>query len=81
MSPYDPRGAMNLRVVLGFGSLLLIGTGCPHAWMKGGTVDRTMAKDMREMLDDDDEPCPEGMTLKEDCSQRLADGSCPLTCQ
>jgi hypothetical protein len=71
---------MNLRGMLALTSLLLIGTGCPHDWMKGGTNDRAVSKDMRELVDDDVE-CPEGMVWKEDCGHRLADGSCRLTCQ
>lgn len=72
---------MNLRTLPGLGAMLILCTGCPHDWMKGGTNDRAMARDMREMVDDDDDACPEGQTLKEDCSRRLADGSCPVTCQ
>jgi hypothetical protein len=73
---------MNLRTLLGIGSLLLIGTGCPHDWMKEGTNDRAMAKDTREMLDDDDEEaCPDGMTLQEDCEHRRPGEPCPLRCQ
>jgi hypothetical protein len=74
---------MNLRVMLGLGSLLLIETGCPHDWAKGGTNDRAMAKDSREMLqtDDDESECPEGMTLKEDCTGRQPGEPCPMVCQ
>jgi hypothetical protein len=76
---------MNLRAMLGLGSLLIIGTACPHDWARGGTNDRAMAKDTREMLDvtgdDEEEDCPEGLTLKPDCTKRLSDGSCPVTCQ
>jgi hypothetical protein len=71
---------MNRLSPLVLSSLLLLGTGCPHDWMKGGTNDRAMGKDRRESLSDDDE-CPEGMTWQEDCSDRLADGSCPLRCK
>ncbi len=71
---------MNRIGILGVGILLLIGTGCPHDWMKGGTNDRAMSRDRRESLDDDDE-CPEGMTWQEDCSERFADGSCPVRCK
>jgi hypothetical protein len=71
--------------MLVLGGLLVVGTGCPHDWMKGGTNDRAMAKDMREMVgdveDEDDADCPEGMTLKPDCEHRLADGTCPLICK
>ena len=62
------------------GSLLLVGTGCPHDWMKGGTNDRAMSKDRRESLSDDDE-CPDGLTWQEDCSERRSDGSCPVRCK
>ncbi|KFE70015.1 hypothetical protein DB31_5057 [Hyalangium minutum] len=75
-----PRGLMNLRAKLVLGGLLVVGTGCPHDWMKGGTNDRAMAKDMREMLEDDEE-CPEGKTLRADCVNTLPDGSCRVTCQ
>jgi hypothetical protein len=74
---------MNLRALLGLGAMLLLGTGCPHDWMKGGTNDRAMARDMREMVDDDDDEfiCPEGKTAKVDCENPLPDGSCRVTCQ
>lgn len=72
---------MNLRTILGLGSLLLIATGCPSEWGKGGINDRSMAKDARETLDDDEKSCPEGMTLKEDCDQRRPGEPCPLRCQ
>jgi hypothetical protein len=71
---------MSLRALLAFGSLLLIGTGCPHDWVKDGTNDRAMAKDLRDMLDDEEE-CPEGMTVTEDCSKKRADGTCLVTCR
>lgn len=76
---------MNLRAMLVLGSLLLVGTGCPHDWMKGGTNDRAMSKDMRQMVEDgdeeDDAECPGGMTLQPDCEHRLSDGTCPLICK
>lgn len=76
---------MNLRAMLVLGGLLVLGTGCPHDWMKGGTNDRAMAKDMREMAEDveevDDADCPEGMTWKADCEHRLDDGTCRLICK
>lgn len=76
---------MNLRTMLGLGSLLLIATGCPSEWGKGGINDRAMAKDTRDALNGRDleegEECPEGKTLKVDCSKRRPDGSCPVSCQ
>jgi hypothetical protein len=72
---------MNLRTMLGLGSLLLIATGCPSEWGKGGINDRAMAKDTRKALEDDEAPCPEGMTLQEDCTKRRPDGSCREICQ
>ena len=57
---------MNLRAMLGLGSLLLIATGsCVRPeWGKGGINDRAMAKDTRKALEDDEAPCPEGMTCR-----------------
>lgn len=72
---------MNRFGTLVVGSLLLVGTGCPHDWMKGGTNDRAMSRDRRESLNDDDDECPEGMTWQEDCTERLADGTCPMRCK
>lgn len=50
------------------GCLLLVGTGCPEEWRKGGINDRAIRKDNRQRLnqdrpeaEDEDEPsCPEG---------------------
>jgi hypothetical protein len=40
---------MSGRVRLVFASLLLaVGTGCPHDWMIGGTMDEAMQKDLQE---------------------------------
>jgi len=36
---------MNRLSPLVLSGLLLLGTGCPHDWMKGGTNDRAMSKD------------------------------------
>ncbi|OJT26880.1 hypothetical protein BO221_02370 [Archangium sp. Cb G35] len=30
--------------------LLVLETGCPHAWGRGGNIDQALAKDMREYL-------------------------------
>jgi hypothetical protein len=30
--------------------LLVLGTGCPHAWARGGTIDRALEKDIQERL-------------------------------
>jgi hypothetical protein len=35
------------------------GTGCPHAFGRGGTVDRAVAKDMEERLEDYPDCTPE----------------------
>ena len=64
---------MNLRRWLILGSLLLVGTGCPHDWMRGGTNDRAMHKDTRDLVSDpsDDEeeenPCPEDKVASWKC--------------
>ena len=55
--------------------------GVPSRLDEGRHQRSAMARDMREMVDDDDDACPEGQTWKEDCSKRLADGTCPVTCQ
>jgi len=61
--------------------LCLLGTGCPHDWMKEGTNDRAMRKDMdeeQEELRQASTPCPEGQSRKEECQQN-AEGT--LTCE
>ena len=37
-----------LAVIMVF--LLALGTGCPHTWGRGGTIDRAMEKDIQERL-------------------------------
>ncbi|PTL77077.1 hypothetical protein [Vitiosangium sp. GDMCC 1.1324] len=34
--------------------LLMLGTGCPHTYRKGGKLDRAMQKDMEERFDERD---------------------------
>jgi hypothetical protein len=69
---------MNLRGLLMLGGLLLVGTGCPHDWMKGGTNDRAMRKDMKDLVpeqsqEEEEEPCPEGKVAVWKCE--------PLPCR
>lgn len=42
-------------------------TGCPHAFGRGGTIDRAVAKDVKESL----EPIP-------DCTDELLERLCPV---
>ncbi|MCY1081669.1 hypothetical protein [Archangium lansingense] len=65
--------------------LLALGTGCPHAWGRGGTIDEALAKDMREYLSNQNctledeewqEQCGEDFWSRPGVAQR----SCPLEC-
>lgn len=57
----------------GLCALSLVGTlGCPHAFGRGGTIDRAMRKDLKERLknggctlDQFDRVCAEGKDLEE----------------
>ncbi len=60
--------------------LLLVGAGCPHDHMRDGVLDRATRKDTREQVEDEEE-CPPGQTWKENCEQRLPNGSCLWECQ
>jgi hypothetical protein len=70
---------MNLRALLILGIVLLVGTGCPHDWMKGGTNDRAMRKDMKALIpeqsqeEEEEEPCPEDKVATWTCE--------PLPCR
>lgn len=70
---------MNMRGLLVLVVVLLVGTGCPHDWMKGGTNDRAMRKDTRDLMpavDEDEEeenPCAENQVATWKCD--------PLPCQ
>jgi hypothetical protein len=59
--------------------LLMLGTGCPHDWMREGTNDRAMRKDVDESLDVPE--CPPGKTWTRDCTRRNPDGTCLESCQ
>jgi hypothetical protein len=72
---------MRGRIIAGAVLLGVLGIGCPHDWMKGGTNDRAMRKDMEEELEDlrqASTPCPEGQSRQEECKQN-AEGQ--LTCE
>lgn len=76
---------MRGRIILGAILLCVLGTGCPHDWMKEGTNDRAMRKDMEEGVEDllqASRPCPEGQSRKEKCV-RSTDGKriCEWICQ
>jgi hypothetical protein len=66
--------------------VLVLETGCPHAWGRGGTIDEALAKDMREYLSNQNctledeewqEQCGEDFWRRPDIEQR----ACPLDCQ
>jgi hypothetical protein len=71
--------------------LLMLGTGCPHTYRKGGKLDRAMQKDMDEKfeqrheefrsleLEEDDEEriCPDDKVEYRDCRTL----PCTVTCQ
>ncbi|WNG42712.1 hypothetical protein F0U60_00335 [Archangium minus] len=59
---------------------LVLGTGCPDVYGKGGKLDRAMEKDINDnhderkrewrnqgMEDDEEESCPEGKVKVRDC--------------
>jgi hypothetical protein len=72
---------------------LLISTGCPHAFGKGGTIDRAAHQDektfqqslsghprleAREDEEDEERICPDDMVQHEDCRQGPP---CKVTCK
>ena len=77
-----------LATVMG---LLMLGTGCPHTYRKGGKLDRAMQKDTKEKfkqrdeefrsleLEEDDEEriCPDDKVEYRDCRTL----PCTVTCQ
>jgi hypothetical protein len=76
-----------LTVAMG---LLVLGTGCPEVYGKGGTLDQAMEKDLKAMQEerrrelrernpDDDEEgqCPEGKVEVRDCTSL----PCKVECQ
>jgi hypothetical protein len=67
-------------IAAGTALMCILGTGCPHDWMKDGTNDRAMRKDLDEELEDLRQasmPCPVGKSRVEDCQ---ADAQGKLTC-
>ncbi|HEX5752521.1 MAG TPA: hypothetical protein VFZ09_40320 [Archangium sp.] len=82
------RRAM-LAAVMG---LLILGTGCPDVYGKGGKLDQAMAKDIQDMQeerrrelrerredmeDDEGQHCPEGKMEVRDCTSY----PCKVECQ
>ncbi len=59
--------------------MMVVGVGCPHDWMKGGTNDRAMRKDAKESIRQPE--CPDGLELVEDCENRDEAGACTYTCE
>ena len=73
---------MNWRLIACSTLLLAVGTGCPHAWGRGGTIDRATAQDIDEMLHEED--CPMDVpTWRALCSNPEAWESleCPPKCR
>lgn len=72
---------MRSHLVVGAVLLCALATGCPHDWMKEGTNDRAMRKDMEEEVEDlrqASKPCPEGQSRVKECPPG-AEGN--LTCE
>lgn len=72
--------------------LVILGTGCPHTYRKGGKLDRAMQKDMEEKFDErdaefeaarseeedeDENVCPAGKVANWDCRTQ----PCKVTCK
>lgn len=66
--------------------VLVLETGCPHAWGRGGTIDEALTKDMRDYLSNRNctlqdeewwEQCGENFWSRPDIEQY----ACPLECQ
>lgn len=66
---------------------LMMNTGCPETWRKGGSIDRAMAKDMEEEWRDRERPprCPmpddEWLEACMGDSNHAASGKCMPECQ
>lgn len=80
------RRAMLVAVM----GLLMLGTGCPHTYRKGGKLDRAMQKDREEefqrreeesgsleLEEDDERICPDDKVEYRDCRTL----PCTVTCQ
>lgn len=70
--PQDKEESMMLRspLIVGIAWMCILGTGCPHDWMKEGTNDRAMRRDMEEEVEELRQaavPCPEGQSRVKDC--------------
>jgi hypothetical protein len=62
--------------------LLIICTGCPDTWRKGGKMDRAMAKDIQQMTDQKDCPLDEDEFEYRCETEELWEArSCPPECQ
>lgn len=72
---------MRSRAIAGAVLLCVLGTGCPHDWMKEGTNDRAAREDMEDEVEDLRQasmPCPEGQSRVEDCHP---DAEGKITCK
>jgi hypothetical protein len=72
---------MHGRFIAGVILLAVLQIGCPHDWMKEGTNDRAMRKDMDENVEDllqASKPCPEGQSWTEKCDK---DATGTFTCE
>lgn len=74
--------AWRAAVLVVGGCLLLVGTGCPEEWRKGGINDRAIAKDTKEKLlkhpEDEERPeCGEDEVAELKCDT----GPCKWVCK
>jgi hypothetical protein len=83
-SSVKTESTMRGCIIAGLALLCVIGTGCPHDWMKDGTNDRAMRKDTKEELEylQASMPCPKGQSRKEVCEENAEEEwVCKWICQ
>jgi hypothetical protein len=70
---------MGRQAVLAMGGvLLLIATGCPEEWGRGGAIDQAVQRDMEEALEQE---CPVGKRLVRNCDKVPRGAECPWECR
>jgi hypothetical protein len=76
-----------IRRVLTLSLLLALGTGCPHAWGKGGSIDMALRKDLEEerksrgLVFPCKMPQKEWLELCSDANGRMTSDACPPECR